>query len=377
MAAFLCARLHGWLLDVGLVSGVALSRYVAPVTEELLKSLPLLYLLARKRIGFLVDAAILGFAVGTGFALVENVEYLRALGQGSVFLWIVRGFGTAVLHGGTTSILAVLAEGARGPPSGAGIAVALPGLAVAVAIHSLYNHFILPPVLATLLLFVTLPVLLVAVFARSEKGTREWLAAGFDSEVDLLQTTLAQDVSQTRVGRYLLSLKTRFEGPVVADMMCLLRVHLELSIRAKGILMAREVGLPDRGRRGRAGEPAGAAIPRALDRSDRPAGPAADAPDLEPAPVADLHARNRGRLGHGPGAQGLNAVRDFPANFSGAWLYLSQDENDAELVRRCLAGRPGGFPTPGRRSTSASSTTSPTGWSTTARTPATSRREPS
>ena len=27
-------------------------------------------------------------------------------------------------------------------------------------------------------------------------------------------------------------------------MMCLLRVHLELSIRAKGILMAREAGLP-------------------------------------------------------------------------------------------------------------------------------------
>ena len=98
VAAFVGARLHGGLLDGGFVSGVALSRYVAPVTEELLKALPLLYLLARKRIGFLVDAAILGFAVGTGFAFVENVEYLRALGQGSVFLWIVRGFGTAVLH---------------------------------------------------------------------------------------------------------------------------------------------------------------------------------------------------------------------------------------------------------------------------------------
>lgn len=243
-AAFVAARLHGGLLDGGGVSGVALSRYVAPVTEELLKALPLLYLLVRKRVGFLVDAAILGFAVGTGFALVENVEYLRALGQGSVFLWIVRGFGTAVLHGGTTAILAVVAKGLEDRHPRAGIAVVLPALAVAVAIHSLYNHFILPPVLATLLLFVTLPVLLVAVFSRSERGTREWLAAGFDSEVDLLQTTLGRDVSETRVGRYLLSLRSRFEGPVVADMMCLLRVHLELSIRAKGVLMAREAGLP-------------------------------------------------------------------------------------------------------------------------------------
>jgi len=243
-AALVATRLHAGLLDGGWVSGAVLSRYVAPVTEELLKALPVVYLLARRRVGFLVDAAILGFAVGAGFALVENVEYLRALGQGSVFLWIVRGFGTAVLHGGTTSILAVLAKGLEDRHPGAGVAVFLPGLGVAVGIHSLFNHFILPPVLTTLLLFVTLPVLLVAVFARSEKGTREWLGAGFDSEVEMLQTTLGQDVSETRVGRYLLSLRSRFEGPVVADMMCLLRVHLELSIRAKGVLMAREAGLP-------------------------------------------------------------------------------------------------------------------------------------
>lgn len=243
-AAFVGTRLHGWVLDGGAISETALSRYVAPVTEELLKALPVIYLLARKRIGFLVDAAILGFAVGAGFALVENVEYLRALGQGSVFLWIVRGFGTAVLHGGTTSILAVLSKGLEERHPGAGVAAVLPGLAVAVAIHSLFNHFILPPVLTTLLLFVTLPVLLVAVFSRSERGTREWLGAGFDSDVEMLQTTLGRDVEETRVGRYLLSLRSRFEGPVVADMMCLLRVHLELSIRAKGVLMAREAGLP-------------------------------------------------------------------------------------------------------------------------------------
>ncbi len=129
----------------------------------------MIYLLARRRIGFLVDAAILGFAVGTGFALVENAEYLRALGQGSVFLWIVRGFGTAVLHGGATAILAVVAKGLEDRHPGAGVAVVLPGFVAAVGIHSLYNHFILPPVLATLVLFVTLPVLLVLVFAEERE----------------------------------------------------------------------------------------------------------------------------------------------------------------------------------------------------------------
>ncbi|MCL4807379.1 MAG: hypothetical protein KJ062_06220, partial [Thermoanaerobaculia bacterium] len=43
-AAFVGARLHGGILDAGWVSGETLSRYVAPVTEELLKALPVIYL---------------------------------------------------------------------------------------------------------------------------------------------------------------------------------------------------------------------------------------------------------------------------------------------------------------------------------------------
>ena len=42
-----------------------------------LKALIVVVLIRTHRIGFLVDAAILGFAVGTGFALVENLYYLR------------------------------------------------------------------------------------------------------------------------------------------------------------------------------------------------------------------------------------------------------------------------------------------------------------
>ena len=48
---------------------------------------------------------------------------------------------------------------------------------------------------------------------------------------------------RTRAGAYLASLRERFPGPVVADMLCLLRIQLELGIRAKGLLLAREVGL--------------------------------------------------------------------------------------------------------------------------------------
>ncbi len=44
------------------------------------------------------------------------------------------------------------------------------------------------------------------------------------------------------MGKYLQSLRERFSGEVVADLLCYLRIHVELSIRAKGILMMREGG---------------------------------------------------------------------------------------------------------------------------------------
>ena len=79
-------------------------------------------------------------------------------------------------------------------------------------------------------------------FQRSEKSTREWLGVGFDTDATLLEAVNTGEVSQTRVGAYLQSLRAKFPGELVADMLCMLRIHLELSIRAKGILLAREHG---------------------------------------------------------------------------------------------------------------------------------------
>jgi hypothetical protein len=73
---------------------------------------------------FLVDAAQLGFAVGAGFAVVENIQYLRSLADASIALWLVRGLGTAVLHGATTAIFAMMSKTARRSKSGTeGVAV--------------------------------------------------------------------------------------------------------------------------------------------------------------------------------------------------------------------------------------------------------------
>ncbi len=233
--------LHAWLMPASGLSQRSFSRYVAPLTEETLKALYVVFVLRQRRLGFLVDAAIVGFAVGCGFALVENVYYLESIHDDRLALWLVRGFGSAILHGMATSLFAMVAKSV-GDRHGMLAGLSL-GWAVAVGLHSLFNHFALPPILATGVLIVALPFVISFAFERSERATREWVGEGLDLDVDLLRLVTSADFGGTRLGAYLRELRSRFPGPVVADMFCLLRVELELAIRAKGMLMAREAGL--------------------------------------------------------------------------------------------------------------------------------------
>jgi RsiW-degrading membrane proteinase PrsW (M82 family) len=219
-----------------------LVRYIAPILEELLKGAVIFFLLVRRRIGFLVDAAIFGFAVGAGFALVENPAYFVLLGESSLALWVVRGFGTAVMHGGVTAILAMIAKVLADRRGGAHPWVFLPGWLIAASLHSLFNHFFFSPYASTVLILVFLPAFFMAVFHLSERRTRDWLGVGFDTDAELLELIGEGRISESRVGDYLHELRDRFPATTVADMLCLLRLRAELSIRAKGVLLARQAG---------------------------------------------------------------------------------------------------------------------------------------
>jgi len=219
-----------------------LSRYVAPVVEEILKSVIIVYLVARSRVAFLVDAAIIGFAVGAGFAAVENIHYFVALEEDSVALWVVRGFGTALMHGSVSAMVAIISKQLLDARGGPHPWVFLPGLALATVLHSSFNHFFIAPTMSTVLILVVLPTFFVGVFHFSESRTREWLGTGFDTDAELLESIRAGHASDSRISSYLEDLRQRFPPPTVVDMVCLLRLRLELSIRAKGILLARQSG---------------------------------------------------------------------------------------------------------------------------------------
>lgn len=242
-AAVACLAVNQYLLGSARLPPSIVSRYVAPLTEEAAKAALILAIVATGRVAFLVDAAVQGFAVGTGFALLENLTYLRAMPDASLVLWAVRGFGTAVLQGAATAIFAMVFKALSERGSGDLAKAFLPGWAAAAVLHSLFNHRLLPPVAQTCLMLIAMPLVMLAVYGRSERATREWIGAGLDLDIELLGLVTSDVFMVTRFGQYLQQLRSRFPGPIVADMYCLLRLELELSVQAKAMLLAREAAL--------------------------------------------------------------------------------------------------------------------------------------
>jgi len=245
------AGLSSYPLNVGArdlldIEFLTLTRYVAPFIEEALKGLIVVFLIRRNRIGFPVDAAIFGFGIGAGFAIFENLYYLRAMPDLVLGTWIVRGFGTAIMHGGATAIFAIATHTLMGQHPAKGLVLAFPGFLVAVVAHSVYNHFFLMPIINTLLVVASLPILFTIVFQQSEKSVQEWLGVGFDADAEIIELINSGEFSSSKIGLYLHSLTEKFEGPVVVDMLCYLRLHKELAMRAKGMLMMREQGFVDK-----------------------------------------------------------------------------------------------------------------------------------
>ncbi len=242
--AIVCYGLNTAIYKLGMVSPALWARSGAPVIEEIAKALYVAWLLRSNRVGFMVDTAISGFAVGAGFAVLENLTYLPDLNATGLVTSAIRGLGTAMMHGGTTAIFGTVSANLAEIRSSRSPLVYLPGLAIAVIIHGLYNQPFLRPVTSAVVVLLTLPAGIAFIFWRSEAALEKWLGTKLDKDIDLLQMITSGTFSSSRAGSYLRSLESTFAPEVLGDMLCYVQLSLELSARAKGDLLGREMGFP-------------------------------------------------------------------------------------------------------------------------------------
>lgn len=244
VAGLVCYALNSAVLAFLKISYVDWMRTGAPVIEEIAKAAYLIWLIRAHRVAFLVDSAVCGFAVGAGFAVVENLTYIPEISGAGLAVAAVRGLGTAMMHGGTTAIFAVISTNLAETRRSSGARVFLPGLAVAIAIHLLHNQPLLPRVTVAALILVTLPAIMVLIMWRSEVATRAWIGTKLEKDLDLLAMMSTRTFSSSPAGVYLQSLQATFEPVILGDLLSYLQLSLELSARAKGDLMRREMGFP-------------------------------------------------------------------------------------------------------------------------------------
>jgi hypothetical protein len=86
------------------------------------------------------------------------------------------------------------------------------------------------------------PAAMALIFSQSERILRKWLGVGFDTDQELYGLITSGNISETHVGIYVQSLQSSFSPEVMVDLVCYLRLYLELSIQAKGVLLMRQAG---------------------------------------------------------------------------------------------------------------------------------------
>lgn len=140
--AFAIASLtNRFLIQNEIIDRMLVLRFVAPIEEEILKGLLLLFLVRRRQFTYFVDGAIYGFSIGIGFAVFENYEYLLYTDQGyQLMVAVVRVVSTNLMHALCSSIIGIVLGYSRFSKRSGVIWYILGGLAAAIGIHTLFNN---------------------------------------------------------------------------------------------------------------------------------------------------------------------------------------------------------------------------------------------
>ena len=159
-----------------------------------------------------------------------------------MLLWIIRGLGVAIMHGAATSMAAVITQNIIGKKQGVKLGYLFGGLLTGFSIHIVFNNFLLSPLVQTILQISLLPVIVLLIFSKSETALRNWMESQFESEIELLMMIRKGQFKTTQAGEYILSIRNRFDPLVIVDMLAYIQLYLELSIKAKGLLLLQETG---------------------------------------------------------------------------------------------------------------------------------------
>ncbi len=163
------------------ISTTHIIRFVAPVVEEILKALILIYLVQRRDFAYFVEAAIYGFTIGIGFAIIENYQYLIQHSDIGLALAINRVISTNLVHATASSVAGIFIGFGRFSRKSFRIPTGLLGLTLATILHSFFNNMVTRDFLgAYLIIFAAIVgifggVIIVLTIRKGLRQERTWI----------------------------------------------------------------------------------------------------------------------------------------------------------------------------------------------------------
>ena len=242
-----------FLLTDRVISGKS-ADIIHPVIEELVKSIPLLILAFRKRIAFFIDSVICGAAVGGGFSFLENIFYLVLGDSVDLSTGLFRGLEVALIHMGCSAIIAagmmmavrqIERKRSRTAMSWNDIIKTTALFVVALAFHIFHNMFQFTPIMQFFWVLSVMIGMIAVVYFYDIDMTHRWLDKGLDMQINLLRSIEGGHLLNTPTGTFLESVKESFPPNVYFDIICYVRLQIELSVAAKTRFMLHEVGMDE------------------------------------------------------------------------------------------------------------------------------------
>jgi protease PrsW len=249
MGAGLAWPISGRLLDTLPIGFSFYSRFVAPWIEEAIKAILVVVLFRMNRIGYKLDAVISGFAIGAGFSVVENIVYLTIFPDYGTGTWIVRGFGTAIMHGTTLAILAAVAHefAERETREAANeydfhIWWFVPGYLAAVALHTLFNQFPDRALLAMLGAWLFAAFALIGIFHFGAVEAQRWLVAEREEHKQQLEALRSGNWPDSPSGRKIAALAARLDPETAKRVRRYWELQAWLVVEAEETMMEEAAG---------------------------------------------------------------------------------------------------------------------------------------
>ena len=106
-SCLLSSYITSFIAAVGGADKIVASIEVAPIIEEILKFLPLLFYVVIFSPSQKDETANMVMVTAVGFATLENVCYLTVNGAGNLSALVIRGFGTGTMHVVSSLIMSV------------------------------------------------------------------------------------------------------------------------------------------------------------------------------------------------------------------------------------------------------------------------------